>query len=275
VYAFARQPDGKIIVVGGFSQMAGVARQYIARLNADWTLDTTFDPGTGPNSTVKAVELQPDGNILIAGDFSTVNGITRKYLARLTSSGALDATFDPGIGPDSSIETIRLQTDGKLLVGGGFSTFDGYSQDHIARLNADGSLDMAYRTTTNSSVYAIRLQPDGRAVIAGGFSTINGVSKSGIARINTDGSLDTSFNIGSGASSVQDIRIQTDGNVVLCGGFSTYNNTARKYVARVDSSGALDGTFDPGVGPNNSVECVAIDAQGTCLSADISPHTLE
>lgn len=262
VNAIARQSDGKIIVVGSFSQVAGAARKYIARLNADWTLDTSFDAGTGPNSSIKAVAVQPDGKILIGGSFSTVNGVACKYIARLISNGSLDANFDTGIGPSSSIEAICVQADGKILVGGGFSTFNGYSQDYIARLNADGSLDLGYRTTASSTVYSIEIQPDGRAIIGGSFSTVNGVSKTGIARINLDGSLDLTFNTGTGASSVKDLFIQSDGKIVLCGGFSTFNGVARKYVARVDSSGALDTTFDPGTGPNNSLECVAVDAQG-------------
>lgn len=265
VNAIARQPDGKIIVTGSFSQVAGVARKYIARLNADWTLDTSFDPGTGPNGSIKAVAVQPDGKILIGGDFSTVNGVSRKYIARLTDNGSLDVTFDPGIGPNSSVEAICIQADGKILVGGNFSSFAGYSQDYIARLNTDGTLDLGYRTTASSTVYCIQIQPDGRAIIGGSFSTVNGVSKTGIARINTDGSLDLTFNSGSGAYSVKDLFIQSDGSILLCGGFSTFNGVARQYVARVDSTGALDTTFDPGTGPNSSLECVAVDAQGKVL----------
>lgn len=262
VNAIVRQSDGKIVVVGSFSQVAGVARKYIARLNADWTLDTDFDPGTGPNSSIKAVAVQADGKILIGGDFSTVNGVTRKYIARLTNTGSLDVTFDPGIGPNSSVEAINIQADGKSLVGGWFSNFSGYSQEYIARLNTDGSLDMEYRTTANSIVYSIEIQSDGRAIIGGSFSTVNGISKTGIARINMDGSLDLTFNNGTGAMSVKDLFIQIDGKILLCGGFSTFNGVSRKYVARLDSSGALDTTFDPGTGPNSSLECVSVDAQG-------------
>jgi len=141
VKELARQADGKTIVVGSFSQLAGATRQYIARLNANWTLDTSFDPGTGPNSTIKSVAVQADGKILIAGDFSTINGVTRNHIARLSSNGSLDATFDPGVGPSSSVEAIKVQPDGKILVGGDFYTFNGVAQRYVARLNVDGTLD--------------------------------------------------------------------------------------------------------------------------------------
>lgn len=258
----ATQADGKIIVVGSFSQVDGAARNYIARLNGDWTLDASFDPGTGPNSSIKAVAIQSDGKILIGGGFSTISGLDRRYIARLNANGTLDTTFDSGIGPSSSIEAISIQPDGKILVGGWFSSYSGYSQNYLARLNSDGSLDLGYRTTPNSIVKDIKIQSDGRAIIAGSFSNVNAISKNGVARINLDGTLDISFNTGSGSNSVEEAFIQSNGKVLICGSFSTFNGVARKYIARLESSGELDTTFDPGTGPNNSLTSVCADAEG-------------
>ena len=209
--------------------------------------------------------VQADGKILIAGDFSTINGIDRKYIARLASDGSLDTTFDPGVGPSSSVEAIKVQPDGKILVGGGFYTFNGVAQRYVARLNVDGTLDTGFTSIANSTVNSIEIQPDGRAIIGGSFSTVNGISKKGIARFNLDGSLDQTFNAGTGGSSVKGLFIQSDGKIMLCGDFSTFNGVARKYVARVDTTGALDTTFDPGTGPDSSLECVSVDAQGKVL----------
>jgi uncharacterized delta-60 repeat protein len=264
---FVMQADGKIILVGSFSQVDGAARKYIARLNADWTLDASFDPGTGPNSSIQAVAIQSDGKILIGGYFSTVSGFDRQYIARLNSNGTLDTTFDSGIGPSSSVEAISVQSDGKILVGGWFSTYSGYSQNYLARLNPDGSLDMGYRTTPNSIVKDIAIQSDGRAIIGGSFSNVNGISKNGVARINPDGTLDSSFNSGSGSNSVEDVFVQSDGKILICGGFSTFGGVARKYIARLEVSGELDTTFDPGTGPNNSLTSVCADAQGKVVIA--------
>ncbi len=92
VYAIAQQPDGKILIGGTFDQVSGQPRNRIARLHADGSLDPSFDPGSGTTlssvalgnpSIVTAVAIQPDGNIVIGGQFSKVNDIPRRNLARL------------------------------------------------------------------------------------------------------------------------------------------------------------------------------------------------
>ena len=265
VEAIVRQPDGKIILAGSFTSVGGVTRNRIARLNADMTLDATFNPSGGPNSTVNDVAIQADGKILIVGIFSQVAGIDRKYVARLNADGSLDSGFDVGVGPSSSVECVAITPDGRILVGGWFSTFAGYSQDYIARLNIDGSLDLSFRTTVSSIVYDIEVLPDGRFYLGGGFSTINGVSRSGLARVLPNGEVDSSFNPGSGGTSVYAISVAPNGHLVLGGSFSNFGNSGFKYVAKLDSSGAPDSSFFMAEPPNASVEAVAVDGVGRVL----------
>jgi hypothetical protein len=80
---FVLQPDGKVLIGGEFTTFNGTSRNRISRLNADGSLDLSFDPGAGADASVSAITLQPDGNILIGGDFLTVNGVLRPYVARL------------------------------------------------------------------------------------------------------------------------------------------------------------------------------------------------
>ena len=77
------QPDGKVLIGGSFTSVNGTNRNRIARLNADGSLDSSFNPGTGANGAVRAIVVQPDGNVLIGGNFTTVNGVLRPYVARL------------------------------------------------------------------------------------------------------------------------------------------------------------------------------------------------
>lgn len=84
ILAVAVQPDGKILIGGAFTDVNGTARNYIARLNSDGGLDTTFDPGAGTNARVDSLALQPDGKILLGGPFSSINGTTRYYLGRVS-----------------------------------------------------------------------------------------------------------------------------------------------------------------------------------------------
>jgi uncharacterized delta-60 repeat protein len=265
VYAFAKQTDGKLIAVGDFSQINGITTPRIARLNTNLTVDVTFNPGTGPNSGVKAAVIQPDGKILIVGDFSTVAGVSRKYVARLNGDGSLDTAFATSLSPDGSVRALALLPDGRIMIGGDFSIINGFSRDRLARLDANGVLDPTFSVAANSSVECMESYPDGRVLIGGSFSTVQGVSKSGIARLNADGLLDTSFNTGSGASDVRDLAFDTAGRIFLCGGFSSYNGVSRRYLAALDANGNLDSTFDPGAGPSSSVESIAIDGGGKIL----------
>jgi uncharacterized delta-60 repeat protein len=265
VRALANQPDGKIIAVGSFTSVSGTASVRVVRLSADMSLDTTFNVGIGPNSTVNDVAVQPDGKVLIVGSFSQVAGIDRRYVARLNADGSLDTSFDVGLGPNSSVEAVAFQADGKILVGGWFSTFDGYSQDYVARLNHNGSLDLAFRTTANSVVYDIQSLADGRFYIAGSFSTINGLSRRGIARIQSDGSLDTTFDPGTAGSTIRAIAVMPSGSIILGGNFSNFSGTTARYLVRLSSTGQMDESFALTDLPNNSIEALAIDGAGRIL----------
>ena len=132
----AVQADGKMLMGGLFTAWAGQTRNYIARLNADGSLDTGFNPGASDQCVCVAV--QADGKILVGGDFATLGGQTRNYLARLNADGTLDTGFNP-TGTASRSDQLAVQADGKILVGGSFTSVGGQTRNHIGRLNADGS----------------------------------------------------------------------------------------------------------------------------------------
>jgi uncharacterized delta-60 repeat protein len=230
------QPDGKILIGGSFTAYNGTTRNSIARLNADGSLDASFNPGTGANDWVHSIALQPDGKILIGGKFTAYNGTTRNRIARLNTDGSLDASFNPGTGADHWVNSIALQPDGKILIGGEFTAYNGTTSNYIARLNTDGSLDASFnpRTGADHWVNSIALQPDGKILIGGYFDTYNGTTRNRIARLNTDGSLDASFNPGTGANDgVRSIALQPDGKILIGGLFTAYNGTGRNRVARI------------------------------------------
>ncbi|MBK7968347.1 MAG: delta-60 repeat domain-containing protein [Bacteroidetes bacterium] len=112
------QSDGKIIV----------ASARLKRLNTDGTLDPTFfNSESFIPGEVRVIELQPDGKVVIGGNFTEYYGIPRKSIARLNSDGTIDQTFQPGSGFDKSIFAIAIQPDGKIIVAGSFNTFNGDS----------------------------------------------------------------------------------------------------------------------------------------------------
>jgi uncharacterized delta-60 repeat protein len=268
VESFALQPDGKILIGGYFTSYNGNARNYIARLNADGSLDATFNPGTGASSLVESIVLQPDGKILIGGWFTSYNGTARNRIARLNADGSLDATFNPGTGASSTVNSIALQPDGKILIGGSFTSFNGMSRDRIARLNADGSLDATFNPGTGASnpVYSFALQPDGKILIGGFFTSYNGTSRGRIARLNPDGSLDATFNPGTGANGdVRSIALQPDGKIFVAGSFLAFNGTSINNIARLKTTGQLDPFFHPLAGFNGSIGVIVQQPDGKIL----------
>src|ERR1019366_270690 len=135
VTAVAVQPNGRILIGGGFTLVAGVSRNYFARLYADGSLDTTFNPGTGANNSVTAIGLQSNGQVVIGGYFTGVNGSPRNYIARVDQYGALDSAFPAGIGANNYVYALAIQSESRLLVGGEFMTFNGTNRIRLTRLN--------------------------------------------------------------------------------------------------------------------------------------------
>lgn len=237
VTGIAVQADGRIVVVGSFTAFNGVARNRIARLNADGSLDNAFNVGAGANGSVLAVALDLDGRILVGGSFTSINGTARSGLARLTTAGAVDAGFDPGAGFNGAVYCIAVQRNGRVLVGGAFTSFNGSTPAaRIARLQTNGSFDNTFTTGTgfNSWVYTIALQGDGKVLAGGDFTTFNGSSTNRLARLNTTGTLDTGFNTGTACSNwVYGITWQPEGRVTVAGGFTSFNGVAYNRLVRL------------------------------------------
>ncbi|MGB8647349.1 MAG: Ig-like domain repeat protein, partial [Anaerolineae bacterium] len=186
------QADGKILVGGAFTKLGGggtgtTTRNYIGRLNADGSLDTTFNPGA--NNTVNALAVQADGKILVGGNFTMLGGggtgtTTRNDIGRLNADGSLDTTFNPGA--DNSVSTLAVQADGKILVGGNFVTLGGQTRNYIGRLNADGSLDATFNPGADNTVIALAVQADGKILVIGTFGTLGGQARTAFGRLTAD-----------------------------------------------------------------------------------------
>ncbi len=310
VYVLATQPDGKLLVAGQFTSLrpgvgASATRNNLARLNTDGSVDATFDPNA--NGPIRALILQPDGRIVIGGDFTTVqpNGAsattTRNRVARLNTNGTLDLTFNPNIsgGTLPQVNALAVQPNGKLLVGGRFTTVQpgttAVTRNHVARFNADGSLDTAYNPNPNSLVLALVSQldasnftrvaipgaegarvatGDGKIVIGGGFTTLQPsgtgavTTRNRIARLNADGSVDSTFDANAN-NAVATLAVQRDGKILLGGSFTTLqpigneNSATRNRLARLNADGSLDSEFYPNFGGN--VVAIALAPDGDVM----------
>ena len=147
VLATVIQADGKIVIGGRFSAVNGIARNNIARLNGDGTLDRAFAEqlAQGVNGQVNALAIQPEGGIIVGGTFTQAGQVETLNLARYDAEGSVDQTFGGAdvaeSGANGSVYALAVQPDGKIVVGGNFSTVFGQPRRSIARLNADGTLD--------------------------------------------------------------------------------------------------------------------------------------
>ena len=230
------QPDGKIVVVGSFQRANGSRVSNITRLNADGTLDTSFNTGTGTEYGIEAVALQSDGKIIIGGDFAIFNGQAVNRMARLNADGSLDSSFNASLSGGSVVYDVLILPNGKLLVGGYLG-----NSANLVRLNSNGTFDSVIGNF-NGSVNTIALAPDGKIVAGGQFSQ----PRNGVARFNADGSLDASFNptTGSDGNLVIKVIVQPNGKILAAGQFLTFNGTLTDGLVRLNDNGAVDAAFD-------------------------------
>lgn len=207
---FILQSDGKIVVVGEFTTFNGTTVNYIVRLNADGTRDTSFttNNGTGPNNPIWAGGIQSDGKILIGGEFTSFNGTATNRFTRLNSNGSLDTSYASSFatGFNSLVLAIAVQSDDKAVVGGDFTTINSVSSPRIVRLTIDGVRDTTFNVGTgaNATVRSIGVQSDGKILLAGDLTTYNGTPVNETVRVSSSGAVDFSFrtaiNLDSGAT---------------------------------------------------------------------------
>jgi uncharacterized delta-60 repeat protein len=281
VESVAVQPDGRIVIGGSFTSVNGVGRNGIARLMPDGQPDKSFDPGTGVTEdkdisefgVVNTVTLQPNGQIIIAGNFSKVDGVSRNNLARLNYDGSLDLSFNPSgpnMGAFTSFTAIIPQSDGKIILAGNFEIV-GAAYESIVRLNADGSLDNSFRSQTEiDAVVAAALQSDGKVVIAGQLniatsdvSEVNAI----LARLDSNGRVDTSFPLGMGDSQLDEasnVAVQPDGELLITGKFKAFNGVARPGFVRVTDDGIVDPGFNAAIN-GDGVASISLQPDGKII----------
>jgi uncharacterized delta-60 repeat protein len=224
------------------------------------SVDPAFDPGRGPlgisASRGNSALIQPDGKILVTGDFNGVNLDFAAAVVRFNPDGSLDMSFNASALPaptrflsDDLAALLALQPNGQVLVAGKFSNSDG-STRYLTRLNADGSLDPSFNPQftaryTPAIQHVVALN-DGRMLLGGYFDSVNGIKRPGLARLNSDGTLDETFK----PASSGDFARQSTGKVVVSG---------TNQVVRLNSDGSVDNTFTSPINPpSNSLSSLLI-----------------
>lgn len=229
------QSDGKIMVTGSFSTIGGVARQGVARLLSTGAVDTSFVPVGLVGGSFSGSITQPDGLVL-------ANRSVAIY--RFLANGAVDATYGSVNGVSfsgtGSALCMALQNDGKLVVGGSFTTIGGVSKSYLARINADGTIDTGFTATLNGFVRGVSVQTDGSLLIIGQFTTINGNAHVSVGRLLSTGLEDTSFVTAVASGSVVGLSGQEDGKPLIMGDFAITSVGSSVKLARLISDPASE-----------------------------------
>jgi len=266
VKALAVLADGSLLIGGSFTTVGGTARNHIARLGANGSLDAAFNPAFGATDKIYAFAVQPDGAILVAGSFSGIAGGSRHNIARLNPNGSLDAGFDSGVNPNSEVYCVAVQADGRILIGGNFTTIGVTTRKHIARLNANGSLDAGFDPSADFAVFVVAPQPDARILVGGQFATIGGGTHYALARLQANGSHDSGFVADALQSpgvpgTVWSVVTLADGRILVGGQFATIAGGNHQHIARLGANGVLDAAFEPGASARVFALAVQVDGR--------------
>lgn len=216
-----------------------------------------FDPAA--DDSVYRIVVQPDGMILVAGPFTTINGQEHKGIARLYPDGSLDPTFTTRVS--NIVRAVLLQPDGKIIIGGDFSAVNGQPRNNLARLNADGSLDETFTTGTDEVVFSLLWQTENTFLVGGSFTQLGGKPYLGLGRLDLNGSVDESFHslpFDTDNMQVFTITRQPDSRLLIGGYFqkTVGEDVLYSNIERLSADGVLDETFN--VDSDNQVTSILV-----------------
>ena len=261
--------DGRILVGGEFTHILNgtttTTRTFLARLAADGTVDTTFDPA--PNAAVEALAIQANGRILVGGRFTGINPggaglISRSYVVRVTSSGDLDNNFF--VTPNAAVAAIGLQSDGSVILGGYFSTTGTgtgttLQRNHLMRVQSNGFIEALFAPALGRVRQVIK-ESDTSFLAVGEFTNFAGLTRTDVARIDQNGNLVPGFNVTLNGSVVT-VALDGNGDILIGGNFTSVNGLTRGYLARLHKAdGTPDENFDPRA--NSVVQTILVQSDG-------------
>jgi uncharacterized delta-60 repeat protein len=253
------QFDGKIVCAGNFRLFNGVTKRGIVRLNQNGMIDSTFLSGSGIESTsgnpeVTALEQQLDGKIIVGGNFDNYNGTSLHGPIRLNADGTLDTTFSAGTGVDARVYDMAIQPDGKIVLAGSFTNYNGNYAPGVCRINVDGSYDPTFEPQVQlTEVYSVEILDNGRIVVGGYFNNQ-------LIRLNIDGTVDASFLYPTAVGNyVTEIEVLDDGKLIVL--------TISNGIKRVNTDGTFDNSFVvTGMTGNNNLTSICLRPDGTIVT---------
>ena len=248
------------LVGGSFSHFNKVARKLLVQLNADGSVDTSFNVGTGfEGNTISCIEIASDGKIYAGGKFTKFNGGSRNIgIVRLNSDGSLDSAFaDVTISFGATVTGISLQSDGKVLIDAAYANASFQATRQTYRMGASGGLDATFSQGTGTPSVAAGLRHGlvntGKILLSGGSGVYNGNTvNSALFRLNSDGTWDNAYSgvtlglTGAASGLIGRFLPAPTGKIYFSGAFDTVSGNTLHGLARMNADGTLDTSFVPG-----------------------------
>lgn len=290
-------PDITVAVKGSGNLVKGMAYMDFGRLRWPSTAERTqtlmiSNSGNAPltglalalsgiapedfsTSKLASTTLAPGASTSINVRFSPKSSGHRGALLTVTSNdpdetpflivlggfaNATDRFFNPDANGD--VDALAIQSDGKILMAGNFTTVGAMKRTHIARINTNGTLDSSFRLNVDHRILTLAIQADGKILIAGEFTSVGGKKHAHIARLHSDGTVDRSFNPNAD-DRVYSLAVQPDGKILMAGEFSKVNGVKSKWIARLNTNGTLDNTFTPDL--DYYIAAIAVQKDGKIL----------
>lgn len=262
--------NGQVYVAGAQMDFGGYFN--LVRLNSDGSIDYSLpEVSYLPVGSKNVLIVQPDNKLIVGGSFTSYSGVSANRIVRINTDGTRDNSFIIGTGFNNTVNTGALQNDGKIIIGGAFTSYSGISSPFIIRLNSDGSKDNTFNIGTGlgGTVSDLVIQPDGKIIVVGAFTTYNTTTPVGrIVRLNSDGSLDNTFNTGTGFNLIaSEILLQNDGKMIIIGNFGSYNGTSAQRIIGLNSDGSVNTSFNTGLGFDSTPSVIASMSNGRIILA--------
>ncbi len=269
VHQIAVNSLDQIYIAGSFNTIGTIwpsfdPAYHLVRLKADGKRDPSFftkveSTGLGPDAKtgVSRIEFFPDGRIAMSGYFDKVNDQDRANIAVIHPDGTLDNDFDPGSGPEGTqMRTTELMDllalpDGKVIVAGGFTNFNGVPASGVVQLNVDGSVDSSFQVdfdhynngepTMGQPLPGVLVRDsEGRIWVSGLFDRVNGQTYEALVRLMPNGSLDSSFSLENGFKNQNDVltsallmKVDDVGDLIIIGPFSSFAGISREKILKI------------------------------------------
>lgn len=258
---FALGPNDEIFVHGAFDTVGGFRRNNIVKLLLNGQVDASFDPGSGPNNYVYAMQVLSSGKLIVGGLFTSYNGSTVGHIARIDAKGALDTTFASGSGFSDQIQVLAELPGGAVFVGTTPCTYKGEAVGFGVRLNGDGSLDKTFSYNLGGRPDFLNVLPGNRLLVSG--NNISPQGSPGLRILEWNGMpAQATTPILRFFASASVLAPLPDGKVFVAGDFDYANGIQVPYVLRLNADLSIDGSFINKTGATTSVMKALVQKDG-------------